>query len=57
LLGGNCRGRRKADRLREYLEGAGVDLWAYGDSAGDAEMLAMAQHVSRARRGRLLEPA
>jgi phosphatidylglycerophosphatase C len=57
MLGGNCRGPRKAERLREYLGATPVDLWAYGDSAGDTEMLAMADHVSRARRGRLPEPA
>jgi phosphatidylglycerophosphatase C len=55
MLGGNCRGSRKAERLRDYLGELPVELWAYGDSGGDTEMLAMADHVSRARRGRLLE--
>jgi phosphatidylglycerophosphatase C len=53
MLGGNCRGPGKAARLREYLGAEPVTLWAYGDSAGDDEMLAMADHPVRARRGRL----
>jgi phosphatidylglycerophosphatase C len=54
MLGGNCRGPGKADRLRAYLGDEPVELWAYGDSAGDAEMLAMADHTHRARHGRLV---
>ncbi|MFN8022292.1 MAG: HAD-IB family hydrolase [Acidimicrobiales bacterium] len=47
LDGGNCRAEEKAVRLRawlaaEHLEGA--ELWAYGDSRGDREMLDMADH-------------
>jgi phosphatidylglycerophosphatase C len=38
--------------LRPHF-GAPVTLWAYGDSAGDAEMLAMADHPVRVRRGRV----
>jgi phosphatidylglycerophosphatase C len=53
MLGGNCRGPGKAARLREYLGAEPVTLWAYGDSAGDDEMLAMADHAVRTRRGRL----
>lgn len=55
LLGGNCRGPEKAKRLRTYLGDAPDDdlvLWAYGDSRGDHEMLAMADHPVRVRRGR-----
>src|SRR4051794_20651269 len=41
LIAGNCRGQAKAARLAEWL---GPDtppsLWAYGDSSGDAELLA-----------------
>jgi phosphatidylglycerophosphatase C len=52
FAGRNCRGPQKVLRLREYL-GAGdtpdagaaeaLTLFAYGDSRGDREMLAMAQ--------------
>jgi HAD superfamily hydrolase (TIGR01490 family) len=47
LLGGNCRGAAKATRLRAHLGSAPVELWAYGDSAGDTAMLAMADHPNR----------
>jgi phosphatidylglycerophosphatase C len=52
LLGANCRGQEKARRLRLYLGDDPVTLWAYGDSAGDDEMLAMADHrvLTKARR-------
>lgn len=46
--GANCRGEEKLARLerwRERLdEGSGVVLWAYGNSRGDARMLAAAEH-------------
>ena len=47
LLGQNCRGPEKVRRLcgwlrEQNLEGA--ELWAYGDSAGDRELLAAARH-------------
>jgi len=49
LLGANCRGPEKAARLRTWLDahlpGADVELWAYGDSVGDRELLAMAHHA------------
>lgn len=47
LLGGNCRAQVKADRLHAYLAGEAAELWAYGDSAGDDAMLAMADHPVR----------
>jgi phosphatidylglycerophosphatase C len=50
MLGGNCRGPEKARRLREYLGDGPVELWVYGDSSGDAEMLAMADHPVRVHR-------
>lgn len=53
LAGGNCRGPRKAQRLRTWLDDqgcGGARLWAYGDSAGDREMLAMADHPQLVRR-------
>jgi HAD superfamily hydrolase (TIGR01490 family) len=47
LLGGNVRGPEKANRLRAWLGGGSVELWAYGDSSGDDELLAMADHPTR----------
>ncbi len=52
LVGDNCRGLEKLRRLDEWLttrEGVddgrrGVVLWAYGDSAGDRELLDAADH-------------
>jgi phosphatidylglycerophosphatase C len=49
LVGGNCRGPEKVLRLEQWLTEHGiaradVELWAYGDSAGDRELLAWADH-------------
>jgi phosphatidylglycerophosphatase C len=50
LLGPNCRGPEKVVRLREW-RGEGMALaYAYGDSAGDREMLDLA--VTAVRVGR-----
>lgn len=41
--GPNCRGHEKAKRLREWIgarSGPSSFVWAYGNSAGDREMLA-----------------
>jgi phosphatidylglycerophosphatase C len=54
LIGGNCRGPEKAKRLRAWLGDGNVELWAYGDSSGDNEMLALADHPIRVKRGKLL---
>ena len=47
--GPNCRGREKVRRLEEWFETKGLErrsmeLWAYGDSAGDVDLLAVADH-------------
>lgn len=43
MTGPNVRGEEKAVRLREWLGGDQPEmLWAYGNSSGDAELLAMA---------------
>lgn len=49
LEGPNCRGAQKVHRLRAWMESqpldrAGVVVWAYGDSAGDRELLGAADH-------------
>lgn len=53
LAGDNCRGVEKRRRLHDWLEARGgrsaVTLWAYGDSAGDAELLADADTAVWAR--------
>ena len=45
LVEGNCRGPEKAKRLQAYLGDRETVLWAYGDSSGDTEMLALADHA------------
>jgi phosphatidylglycerophosphatase C len=50
LREGNCRGPRKAEVLTRWIAAqdlASPALWAYGDSAGDDAMLAMADHPVR----------
>ncbi len=42
--GPNVRATQKALELSARLGTAPVEVWAYGDSAGDREMLAMADH-------------
>lgn len=49
LDGPNCRGPEKQRRLVDWIEShvgprTDVEIWAYGDSAGDAAMLAEADH-------------
>ncbi len=57
LVGENCRGPEKERRLRAWLASAGLEgaeVWAYGDSAGDDEMLAGADHAVRVSRNELV---
>jgi phosphatidylglycerophosphatase C len=44
LLGPNVRGPEKARRLRAWMPENSVLRWAYGDSSGDDELLAIADH-------------
>jgi len=50
VVGGlNNRGPEKVARLKAWVDarfgtGTDVELWAYGDSSGDAELLAIADH-------------
>lgn len=53
IEGTNCRGPEKVVRLREWRGGTVTLTYAYGDSAGDREMLALAEtgvKLSRRRR-------
>ena len=57
LEGANCRGVEKARRLAQWMSERGLDpdlvpLWAYGDSAGDRQMLELARFATKVRRGR-----
>ena len=50
LVGANCRGAEKARRVRGWLQEldlADAELWAYGDSSGDDELLALADRPLR----------
>jgi phosphatidylglycerophosphatase C len=52
LVGANCRGPEKVVRLREWRGDTLTVAYAYGDSTGDREMLAMATTSIRiGRRG------
>ncbi len=47
LAGGNVRGPEKARLLRRWLGERRGAVYAYGDSAGDRELLALADHAWR----------
>ncbi|HWJ98010.1 MAG TPA: HAD-IB family hydrolase [Acidimicrobiales bacterium] len=55
MAGPNVRGEEKAVRLRQWLGGEAPEMmWAYGNSSGDTELLAMADiavWVAGRRRG------
>lgn len=53
LVGANVRGPEKVRRLSEWLVGEPVTLWAYGNSAGDADLLAGADRATWVGRGRI----
>jgi phosphatidylglycerophosphatase C len=52
ILGANCRGPEKVVRLREWGGDALTVAYAYGDSAGDREMLALAATAVKLHRRR-----
>lgn len=56
LSGPNVRGAQKAALLGEYAGPDPVTMWAYGDSRGDREMLAMADFPVLLSRRRRLKP-
>lgn len=53
LVDGNCRGAEKERRLRQWMEASGLGsaaVYAYGDSSGDSQLLAMAAWPTRVTR-------
>lgn len=56
LSGGNVRGAAKVARLEDWLGGEPAEIWAYGNSGGDRQLLARADHGFR-RRWRGFRPA
>ncbi len=52
LEGGNCRGAEKVARLEAWADGRPFELHAYGDSAGDAELLSSADVATWVKRSR-----
>ena len=62
LVDANCRGHEKVRRLHLWLDEHhggrhAVELWAYGDSPGDEELLADADHPVWAGGPLTAEPA
>lgn len=59
LVGANCRGEEKVRRIQQWCAEAGIDVdaidYAYGDSKGDAPMIAMARHGVWVNEGELEE--
>ncbi|MCJ7436243.1 MAG: HAD-IB family phosphatase, partial [Acidimicrobiia bacterium] len=50
LAGPNVRGAEKVHRLEAWIGDAPATVWAYGDSGGDRELLARADHPVRVGR-------
>lgn len=58
LAGPNCHGEEKVRRIRRWLARAPHDIgYAYGDSAADLPMLALARHAFLWRGGRFVAQA
>jgi phosphatidylglycerophosphatase C len=53
LDGLNVRRAEKVRRLDAWLTTGPLELWVYGDSAGDRELFARADHVVRVQRARI----
>ena len=50
MSGRNVRRSEKARRLREWLGSSDAEIWAYGNSRGDNELLEMADHPLMVKR-------
>ncbi len=55
LQGGNVRAGNKVQRLDEWLSGDSSEIWAYGDSSGDDELLERSDHPHRVNNGEITE--
>ncbi len=44
MEGGNVRGQAKVAAVQHYVDGDEAEIWAYGDSSGDRQLLAYADH-------------
>jgi phosphatidylglycerophosphatase C len=53
LAGANVRGKEKVARLLSHLGEDEFEMWAYGDSRGDRELLARAANPNWVRSGRI----
>ncbi len=56
IEGLNCRGGEKVARLKSAFAERPSEVWAYGDSAGDNEMLEWADHGVRVGRALISAP-
>ncbi|MFM7270891.1 MAG: HAD family hydrolase [Actinomycetes bacterium] len=54
MAGGNVRAAAKVRHLERWLGPDPAEVWAYGDSAGDDELLARADHAHRVRGGQIV---
>jgi phosphatidylglycerophosphatase C len=54
LLGRNCRGTEKVERLQAWLGDGEATVYAYGDSSGDRQLWEFADHAYRVRGDRLV---
>jgi len=57
LAGANVRGPEKARRLEAWLDDEQAYVWAYGDSSGDRELWARADHAVRVSKRHRRAPA
>jgi len=55
LRGGNVRAANKVRRLDQWLRGDQSEIWAYGDSSGDDELLERSDHPFRVKSGKITE--
>ena len=53
LLGGNVRAANKVQRLDKWLDGQDCEIWAYGDSSGDDQLLERATRPHRVKNGEI----
>ena len=57
MAGANCRRGQKVRRVHAVIEPDDYEVWAYGDTAGDEALLAMADHPVWVGRGARQDPS